>query len=927
MPKLLIELALDAYAAETLGRTFDWLDDLATPEELHLAVWGGPGTPPVRADYWSRAYPLWDEASLVNPYEAAKHGSGLDADRQQLAIDVAAAVASEQGRAIWRQLLTERPVARLGRNVPIDDAALIIVGSLADPVTSATLLGVLSGLARLKKIGVVSFPVYSVIALGVDSGPQTANAERTRAAVARALLDLEGFFAEGEAGSPHRLSSCIAIGEEKISGAPSNHDVQVALGAIAVAGISRSVVSGHKAANPLDAPSPLQNEITADGRLYVAGEVFDPATPFSAIGGYAVYCPATRLTDLLATTIAERAFDALLSQKALPTLDEVAKVTVPDQIKTYIEEVEGRAVRRTWTKVSEKEKISWETSIDPAKGATLSWFDVERVGLLYTPIFESSDWKKVINAFGESRLNSVPLEDWNSAIDELTQITEEGVLKRRRIWLSAKNRSIATAMLDSVDESIGEVFERTYNEPVGVRPHDVSAAFLGRIYNHLKEHREQQQTRAFIQPMAVRSPLRTLLARRRRELSDELASIPSPAAVLVRIAPVFIAALVFVLAYPWHLGRFDTPPMRLLLGAVGGLIGIAALFFREVHLVRQRIFAVFHKWHGLYRQILDEEDGMEKRRAMAELIESMIACTEWRFQGRDPHPPLPESIRINIERPRTVPPPEPPDTLPGQTVLSDFNGYLKDARDHFRSLRERMLRDFQVSYVETLLPEIRPDRAGLLDAEIADLFDHPDPALAVVEIRDWYRSLIAARPALFPFAAEQSPGTRLPVWRRSFQLPDGTDLLSELVRQESSAFSFFTATRAFVRAHGEFDLTIRVKAEQLDQSMSRSPLYARYANFASLSIPQGAEYTSHYVVAAGRHDALAANLDRRDVIGTPAMSIHMQVLPRIGANRLIFYPSPSHPTNALGLSWLACTTEGWKDKALQAVTMPEETHG
>jgi|GEM_PF-5861984 len=926
MPKLLIELALDRYGAETLGRMFDWLDDLATGEELHLAVWGGPGAPPRRADYWSHAYPPWDEAAIIHPYDEAKHGGGLDVDRQQLALDVAAATASEQGRTIWRQLLIDRPVVRLGRNVPIDDVALIIVGSLADPITSATLLGVLSGLARLRKIGVISFPIYNLIALGVDSGPEAANIERTRALVARGLLDLQEFIAEGEAGSPHRLSSCIAIGEEKISGAPSNRDVQVALGAIAVAGISRSVVSGHKAAEPLDAPSPLQNEFTADGRLYVAGEVFDPTTPFSAMGGYAVYCPATRLTDLLAITIAERAFDALLKQEIHPTIDEAARVVLPSDIVTFLEEVEGRAIERTWRKVTERDNIPWEEVLDSAKGATLSWFDLDRVKRLYQAIFESSDWKKVVDAFGETRLNNVALEDWNSAIDELTQITEEGVLKRRKAWLSAKNRIIATAMLDSIDESLGNVFDRTYQPPVGARPHGVSAAFLGRIYKHLKNRQEQQQMGAFLNPLAARSPKRPLLANARARLRDELAAIPSPAAVLVRIAPVLIGIAVFVLAFPFHLGRFDTPPMRLFAGAILGLLAISGVFFREVHLVRQRVFEVFRRWHGLYRQILVEEDDIEKDRAGAELIEAMIACTEWRFQGRTPHPPLPESIRINIERPRTTPPVEPPDTLSGQTVLSDFSGYLKDARDHFRSLRERMLRDFQVSYVETLLPEIRPDRAGLLDTEIAALFDRPDPDRAVVEIRDWYRSLPTADPALFPFAAEP-PETTKSVWRRSFRLPDGTDLLSELVRHESSAFSFFTAVRAFVRAHGEFDLATRINAEQHEQSMSRSPLYSRYANFASLSIAQGAEFTSHYVVAAGRHDALAANLDRRDVIGTPSMSIHMQVLPRIDANRLIFYPSPFRPTNALGLSWLASTAEGWQDKALQTVKMPEETRG
>jgi hypothetical protein len=243
--------------------------------------------------------------------------------------------------------------------------------------------------------------------------------------------------------------------------------------------------------------------------------------------------------------------------------------------------VEHRAAAALWEQVAEKTQIPWPQE-QPDRQP--QWYDLDRLRLLYGRPFEQKDWQHVLDCYGDARMLALPLDAWPGALDEMVALIEQGVLVRWRQQLAVLKRRVLSAFLDAIDHGVKEVFRRTFQEPVCAMPHLASQALLGRIRNHLEESRGRlEEVEARERPVLPDpTELRAHAESAQHEFEKGLAAVPSPAAVMLRLAPLFAFCLGLVLALPFDLGLINSAPQQLGVGAVAGACGAGYLYLRHL---------------------------------------------------------------------------------------------------------------------------------------------------------------------------------------------------------------------------------------------------------------------------------------------------------------------------------------------------------
>jgi hypothetical protein len=918
--KFFVHLVLDEFGAEVAGKVHRELLSVASAaDERHIYVWCGGGSAPAEPDYWSERYPPWDDAVEWPAEAASPQAAEWDLDRGA----AAAAIAGWQGlREKLHRWIEQRPRELLGAHVPLQ-AAVVLTGSLAPPVSGAILLGLLTAFARARRRGgMLAVPVHVVLGIGPASGQSTANDEKTYALIARNLLDLAGFF---QSHPPHEAAAPVyLVGEAPLDGGAPGQAEQVATAAFTILGLSRSAAAALN--RPPASIDPFAFQVDGDQKVHWAERSYDPAHPFAVAGAYAVSCPAEPLARVLAARVAALCMELLAQQNGCVSLENAGKLQLGDSLGGFLADVEGRAAAALWDQVAEKTKIPWpqETAARQPQ-----WYDLDRLRLLFGRLFDQKDGQQVLAWYGEPRMLALPMDDWPGALDEMVAVIEQGVLTRRRQQLTIMKRRVLTAFLDAIEHGVGEVFGRTFQEPVEATPHLAAQALLGRIRNHLeasRDHLEEIEIRKRPQ-LADRAELQEHAGEARQRFEKELAAVPSPAAVILRLAPLFAACLGMLLALPFDLGPLNPAPLRL---AAGALIGAsAAVYFYMRHLdgARRRIWHMVRVWMEQYKALLDFDDEMARTAAYRDLLASLKDCLEWFFNGETESPPIPTPLRPPLKREAASAAAD-PDLLKPQTVLAHFRQYLRDAAASFRAAETKFLADFQVCRRETILPEISVPDPGGIDRELARINEsgHIPP--------DWMPQLYRGNTGaaignwVLPFAAGGA-GVRDHLWRASFSLPTPRDLLDEKTRLGSSGFRFFDTLRAYMRVYFSegFALSTRL-SEYLRNFPGRviasTPLCDRYSSLAAPSAVVSCSQISIVVLAANAEDPLAAGLNWSNDAGADHLSLHLQVRNCVSAADLIGYPNEAAPTQAMGLAWKAYLEAPWEGHAFLPANLPKE---
>lgn len=923
--RFFIHLAADSFGAEALGRLVRALGGVAVlAEERHIFVWCGPGAAPSEDDYWAHRFPRWDD-SVVLPLEGYGDPKSLDFDRGAAASSVSKFVQSTEGRKAVTRLTAGWPGRLFGAQTEFSPV-VILTGSLVNPVTSAVALGLVDSFAALRKVGEFDVPVYVVAATGFASGPFENYPEKARGVAARALLDLEVFLQGGD--SRQRAAAVFLVGEEPISGAAPGRAEGVALAALTAFGITRS--AARMPQPPVGEVDPFAVYRDAAGEFQIAGEPFEPARPFSAVGAYAVHCPAEALARLFATRIASACFAELSKQKPWASLEEASKVKPEAALASFLRSVEAEAIADLWDKVHERTSIPWREEAPRVQEA--GWFELDRVRMLFGAVFEQQDWKSVADVYGEERIRALPFDSWECALDELTELIENGVIPRRSQHIELLSRRIAAAFLESVESGVSRIFRGTFQEPVGAEPHLAAQCFLGGIRRRLLDAAIELDSIAAIERGMPKDTdeARKRVNGAREALRKEMAAVPSPAAVLLRLAPVFGVCVGLAIALPFDLGILNSPPARLVLGVAAGAIGMSVLFYRYVQSVRRRLLQSVHDWLKYYRIALREEDEKRKQEAYTGLLVTMRECLEWLFDGQKPDPPLPQPVHVILEPTELAELHQYPDELRPQTVFSEFQGYLGQAASSFEQVGRRLLDMFQNSRLETALPEISVSQPDAVDAQLERflLSDAAGKTLrpeAVVGLMMYeLHANEGSQSWLVPFDCMNTEDAAH-IWRRSFCLPAGRDLLDASVRESSSAFLFLETLRNYIfpRLTGALDLSTRLADYLADsgcQNMAQTPLWHRYQSLASPSLP-GNGVQEALVAACGPADHLAVELGWQNDLGRGRISAHLEVRGRLSASAVIFYPNEASPSTPLGLAWKACLVEKWAEKAYEPVKM------
>jgi len=920
--KFFVHLVLDEFGGEVAGKACRELSSIASPTlERHLYVWCGKGPAPAAPDYWSDRFPQWDD-QLAWPDTIPFVAEDWGMDRGAVAASILSFTTTLAFREKLRGWLVDQPGRMLGAHEPYQ-CVIVITGCLAEPATGAIMLGLLSSASRLRRLGGLEASIHCVMGIGLAGAPPCHEEEKSRALIARTILDIGEFFRSSvvhESAAPVYL-----VGEAPLDGGEPGRAEQVTTAAMTILGLSRSIAV--KSTLPVNATDPFYFEVDEAYAVHFGNRQFDPEHPFSVAGAYAVSCPAEPLARLLAARLAAVCFDTLAEQKGCVTLKEAARLDLPVDLREWLEGVEGRAIDFLWERVAEKTKIPWSAE-DGLPDS--SWYDISRIRLLYGRLFEQKDWERVMSSYGEARLRSLPLDVWPSALDEMTTLIEQGVLVRRKQQISLLTRRILLSFLEAVDQGVESVFAQTFRAPVLNAPNRVAQALLGRVRNHLEvEQRKLEQIEALERPTAQDpAELRRLANEAHEDFTKELASVPSPAAVIMRAVPLFAGFVGLPLVLPFDLGLLNPAPFRLLAGVIGGGCAGGWLIMRHLDGVKQRLFGTARKWIERYKAVLEFDDRQSRDQAYRGLLDSMMTCLEWFFNGEAPAPPLPASDRPPLKYERTNDARK-TDLLRPQTILSDFK-YLSAAARSFREAEARFLDDFQVSRRETILPAISVSdpqgierelaRLGATDTNVApEWMCAMGTALESSVLEDW----------LMPFRAKQ-PVDVDHLWRASFVLPSAPDLLDEETRRSSSGYRFFDTIRRHIRARfvEGFALSTRLSeylASHPGQVMASTDLSHRYSSLAIPSIATSGQPTSLFVVAGGADDSLAAGLLWPNELGANHISIHLQIRTSLSAEDLIFYPNGNSPSQPLGRSWKSYLDKPWSGNVFLPATLPRES--
>ena len=949
--KIFFHLALDRFGAEVLGRLQQYLADLDSAEAgqddeheaRHEFVWAGGGPAPSDPGWWERRFPRWTAQLQI-----AEAGGGLDCDR------AAVAEATQNGGdgepTLEKQLLETLETRRRNHvgNLPAEEHVQL-VASLADPVGGARLLAALRAFESHRAQGNYQRPARVFLGLGI-LGSELIEAGRSpvevRALVARGLLDLQSWLsAEGRA--LERAVPVHVIGEDSIEGQVPDHQSQVALGAMGLLAATRSQIAGQSATAGL-VVNPFHFAIDSDGRIVETNRPWKPEAPFSALGGFLVSCPTTRLTELLAAELCGELFERLSRQDPVGPIEHAAQVG-DQRLHVYLDQEQAKTIGDVQQRVRAMTggPVGADSETDPR------WLSLSQLELLYGPIFEGGDWLRIVDNYGRDRMVRIPLEDWNGALDELSLVVDEGFIHRRKARVNQVTRRMLHGFLESLDAGVDRIFQRSFQDPVDFEPHRAALVYLGRTLASIERERSLIEREIAVDTSAKgEDPAkRPLLEKLRCELDEALRAVPSPAAVFLRMVPVLAATCGIVAGIPTPLGPLEPVWIRLLLGlALGACIN--GLFFHfYVRRIRHQLLLRFDEWFDHHKLVLAREDELLRREAFDELLKDMAGVVRWAYDGGVGTPPIPPAFDFRWRRKAAEGDgEEDAENLSRKSVMRGYREYLEKARDRYRAIRKLLQDQFQPSGVERVLPDIHAGASHALEREVRRVLDEEvdatsatDPVKRDRALLELARSMRAwcvehrptdsfiSRPLPFLRAEQTERNVRLhPMWRRSFQTPSDEDLLSDELRLDSSGFGFFDTVSRYLHSNhmGSFRLGRRLQEYcQLCEATTifNTPLRNEALQLGIPSVLSTSAESFGFAIGHTHKDPFVGEQALANDQGRDRLSVQLRLNHGLSAEQVVAFPNLEQPSNALGKAWKTVSEqEGELPKALEPLVATEE---
>lgn len=927
--RLFCHLALDRFGAECLGRLDQYLADVGDPaRERHRFIWAGAGEPPTRASYWVKDVPEWDHlAPLPWPADAGNPTTDLECDRQTIVDLLRDAFAAEQKLGSFiRDLATQESVRVFGPHVACT-STWTLSGSLCDPTGSAILLGLWRGLALLRQSGFQIPGTYVFVSTGHESGRQGASQrqELVQALAARGLLDIQDNLRKQTDVLDWAMPVYVVGGDvihEQIC--PDRRTLQSLL-ALSIVACTRALVEAG-AGNPTQGPFSFR--ILGDARAMWDAVPYSADATFLAVGAYAVRSPRESLVRLMAARYCGDFLDVLSRQKSFGSLNDWALVRPPGELESMLAVIESRAVGYAWRRADEDGRAAWnEDEIERGR-----WFQPTCVRRLLRPVFENSTWRRLFDVYGPSRMRAIDLDDWNAALDELSMLIEEGYVKSRDTEIATAIRRILLRLHAGLQHGLDEVFERTFQEPIGAEPHRTAQVFLGRVLNGIRRDRDMlEKAQAFIPRRAAGdlNGLRQQLARSRDQLTRMLSDAPSPTAVILRLLPVCgaSAGLAFALPDAWVPGA---APWRLAVAGLLSLVSGAIVWERMVLSVRRRLNKQYEHWLARYRLVLEADDRERERKALELAYGRMEGFLRWFAESDEVDPPLPPPhglVSESAHDERFVAA-DSAEILRSQSVVCRFREHLSAARDRMRSAETHLREQYQTSLVDTNLPEIVVGDDHVVAVEYAKLLNVPGPGRAAAgptaadpqvigtfarNCLEWMGRQVAVGmesdrriPYTPPGAAGEAP--RHQCWQRTFLIADGGELRSPEVRNANSGFQFFDTVCRYIEQSGlcTAGLMARLDGYVRDQgaaSLQETRLFERATQWCTPSVRVASGRSQAVFIGCADADYFAPRGCPRNAWGRGSFSATVLVSGPLSAELVIYYPNQDAPVNSLGKAW------------------------
>jgi hypothetical protein len=943
-----LHLALDRYGAECLGKFWSLKNSMPLDgseiQEHNAFIWAGIREVPKEKDYWSEKYPPWDDSFPI-PYDESKHGKiGLDLKRKFLAEDVRASILGKKESGETINLPYKLPEDLVGANVQYS-VAITICLSLAEPASSAILLGFLSAFGELKRRMVLEHNIYVFAGIGAASGPTEPGMreEHLRALSAQALHDLNSFANCGK-DAPFRACPIYVIGERPFQRdaqrIQSHRRDQVSIAAINLLGLTRFLIHEH------EANSGINQFMFKNDRLQGvshASRSYDSSHPFSPVGAYAVRVDPKLLSSMVAAKLAKDLFETFKCQPSSKDIEECSKLDVDDSTKSFLDQSLAKAVGFMWDEIMRSSKIALKPQDN--KNDPSTWFDIDYIKVLFDSIFKDRHWQLIVDGYGWDRFQSIPLEDWIGALDELIQIIEKSYVPWRKQQISNLNRNILLSFLGGLQKGLDNVFSHTYEKPVDTYPHRLAQAFIGLVSKSLKDSSDKCQIllkKLFYDSEDKSKTSHDVLNALYEQMRSSFAKVPSPVAVFFRLIPITIIGILVVILMPLNLGPLNSSILRLVSGLGLGLILSEIFYVFNVVAIKRRLKKYFMRWFEYLKAVLQEEDKKNQFEAYKSVIEQMQIVLKWYFEGDPVISPIPIAFGIPTKASQgSLLFPVLPDTLAPQTVLRDFKPYLESAAGQYAVLETKLIAKFQTSLVETVLPEISPAKPDKLKQEYETILSAggcDDPIEGAMNIMHQFGETakrqyeLLHKRTLFPFT-EFAELNNVPVWRRAFLIPSGEALMNTELRDASSAFIYLESLAQFIaityadRADLSAQLT-RYLSDSHAGTLSGTTLNRSYFDYSVPSVETSGGQRAHYLLACNAADHLGVNIHHpnlyRLIDGMDTISLYLQADLFMSAQDLVFYPNKENPATPLGQSYKSCLSKSKPEELFLPVIMPCE---
>lgn len=920
--KVFVHFILDHFGIKLSRRFRSLLENVHDESsELHLFIWSGIGPTPVRSNYWRETLESWD-GELTIPCSTEDCGEvGYDLDRNVLAKQVKAFLIGETGRSQLRMCLIDLVKNKLGAGVPVE-IFLIFEGALANPETSAIQLGFWAAFEQLHQRGIGLLPqshqIWSVFSTGAMSGDLNPENEWVRVLVAQSLIDF-GVYMRSQEVSVYGKNPIYLVGENQAGSIVTDLETQMALASMLLLGLSRSCIDGFESVYHQQF-NPFRFVVNNDGVAEFCNEQFIGECPFSSFGGYMALCSEKDLSDLLAMRFCKTYFLELQKQTCATSLEQCELIPLDHMEEQILSECQEIMMRHV------KNGMQGTEGGGNFKTITDS-LNLPFLKQMVDPVFCSPEWNKTIEVYGFEYIKTLPLEDWGMALEELDDILQGSLIPRRLCSIKERIRMTLTSVYTGILMGVDHLFTSDLQRMETHQPHRRAQAFMGQLYRQLKKCQEElDQNIRYESHRALKLKDHSAgVDNHKKVLLNALSDIPSPFAVYLRLLPLGALLLAIPQLIPDSFLFSGGFWIKMILGTILGIGGPLILYLRHVEKVKKNLGSLFMKWFERFKLKVETEEEIRRIDTQQEILSSLNALLSWMFNGEGEQLPLPE-YPIFIEKNVIENSQSYPDSVPIQTVFSGFPNHLEKVAKQYEESEENLKKYYQKSLAEMVLPEVSIGNEQALDREFMALLATEDSGKKRLEnyLRhcvSYIKEIMGQSHSekdflgLFPYLDVRESKTHVnsecSVWRRSFLLPSGEDLLAEETRKNSSAYVFWYSLKRYIQ--GRFKesnlLPSRIK-EYMDgngfSSISDTPLYQRWsAPDLSMSSNINAGKEAQYIMASGPDDLLAMNVSIENSKGRDRLSIHMLVRVNLNSDDIIFVPNEINPVSPLGQTWKA----------------------